>query len=122
MCGPNVMIIGGNHDFRATDSYMFHSKNESQTSEVTIIEKDCWIGAGAIILSGSKICEGSVIGAGSIVNSFLPPFTISFGIPAKPHKPRFDDIQKLSLYLSTIGSKYNLDEIYAMYEKYQLRS
>jgi carbonic anhydrase/acetyltransferase-like protein (isoleucine patch superfamily) len=49
------------------------------------IAKGCLIGMGAILLNGVDIGEYALIGAGSIVteNSKIPPYTLSFGSPAK---------------------------------------
>lgn len=55
-----------------------------QSSEYSIvIEDDVWIGANAIILSGAHIGRGSVIGAGAVVSSFVPDFSIALGNPAR---------------------------------------
>ncbi len=51
-----------------------------------IIEDDCWIGAGAIILNGITIGKGSVVGAGSVVTKDVPPYTIVAGNPARKIK------------------------------------
>lgn len=48
-----------------------------------IIEDDVWIGARVIILSGAKIGTGSIISAGSVVASEIPPFSIAVGNPAR---------------------------------------
>jgi galactoside O-acetyltransferase len=47
------------------------------------IGKKVWIGFGCIILKGVKIGEGSVIGAGSVVTSDIPEYTVWAGNPAK---------------------------------------
>lgn len=49
------------------------------------IAKGCLIGMGAILLNGAEIGEYALVGAGSIVteNSKIPPYTLSFGSPAK---------------------------------------
>lgn len=49
------------------------------------IAKGCLIGMGAIVLNGADIGEYALIGAGSIVteNSKIPPYTLSYGSPAK---------------------------------------
>ena len=47
------------------------------------ISNNVWIGAKASILRGSNIGESAVIGAHSLVNSAIPPFTISGGVPAR---------------------------------------
>jgi maltose O-acetyltransferase len=51
-----------------------------------ILEEDCWIGAGAILLPGVTIGKGAVVGAGSIVTKNIPPFTVVAGNPAKEVK------------------------------------
>jgi carbonic anhydrase/acetyltransferase-like protein (isoleucine patch superfamily) len=54
-----------------------------------IIEDECLIGMGAIVLSYSKIGKGSVIAAGAVVkeHEVVPPGTVMAGLPAKPKGP-----------------------------------
>ena len=52
-------------------------------SEGIKIENDVWIGAGVIILSGVKIGECSIIGAGAVVTKDVDPYTVVAGVPAK---------------------------------------
>lgn len=46
-----------------------------------IIEDDCWIGWGAVVLSGVYIGRGAVIGANSVVTRDVPPYEIHAGAP-----------------------------------------
>jgi len=55
------------------------------------IEDDAWIGAAAIILPGVVVGRAAIIGAGAVVTSSVPPFTIAAGVPAKVVR-RLDDI------------------------------
>jgi len=48
-----------------------------------ILEDDCWLGTGVIILPGITIGKGAIVGAGSIVTKNVPPFTVFVGNPAK---------------------------------------
>jgi acetyltransferase-like isoleucine patch superfamily enzyme len=48
-----------------------------------VIEDDVFIGARTIILKGSQIGRGTVIGAGSVVSGALEPFAVAAGNPAK---------------------------------------
>ncbi len=48
-----------------------------------VIEDDVWIGAHSIVLSGTHIGKGSVISAGSVISSFIPPYSIAVGNPAR---------------------------------------
>jgi acetyltransferase-like isoleucine patch superfamily enzyme len=56
-----------------------------------VIEHDVWIGARAVIASGVKIGTGAVIGANSLVQDDVEPYTIVAGSPARVIRRRFDD-------------------------------
>jgi len=49
-----------------------------------IIKDDAWLGTGVIVMPNITIGEGAVVGAGSVVNRDVPPFTVVAGVPAKP--------------------------------------
>lgn len=69
--GPGVLIF--DHDHRIVNGLV--QMDEFTCSSITI-GKRCWIGAGVIILRGSQIGEGSIIGAGTIVKGVIPPHAI----------------------------------------------
>lgn len=117
MFGPFCKIIGGNHDVKWNKDHLIH-KNEPET-EVSIIEIEdgAWIGANCMILSGAKIGEGSIIGANSLINKNIPPYTIAVGSPVNKYKPRFNDIETLEQMLNNVQSKYKLDDILSFYDK-----
>jgi len=56
-----------------------------------IIGNDVWIGTNAIVLSGIKISDGAIIGAGAVVTKNIPPYAVAVGVPAKVMKNRFSD-------------------------------
>lgn len=58
-------------------------KNFAQDAIEVEIEPQAYIGAGAIILPGIKIGEGSIIGVGALVNKDVAPWTVVVGVPAK---------------------------------------
>lgn len=62
-----------------------------------IIENDVWIGAKSTIMSGVKIHNGAVVGAGSTVTKNVPPYAIVAGNPARVIKFRFTPEQIKSL-------------------------
>lgn len=70
--GPNVCIYDHNHRFDENGVKEF---TDLSIGEV-VIEKNCWIGAGVIILKGSHIGEGCVIGAGTVVTGDIPSHSI----------------------------------------------
>jgi acetyltransferase-like isoleucine patch superfamily enzyme len=53
------------------------------TAEGIVVEDDVWIGAGAIITDGVRICKGAVVAAGAVVTQDVPPYTVVGGVPAK---------------------------------------
>jgi hypothetical protein len=50
-----------------------------------VIEDDCLIGMGALVLSGARIGSGSLIGAGALVKEgqAIPPGSLAVGAPAR---------------------------------------
>jgi acetyltransferase-like isoleucine patch superfamily enzyme len=48
-----------------------------------IIRDGVWIGKHCIIFPGVKIGEGSVISAGSVVRTHVPPYSVVAGNPAR---------------------------------------
>ena len=63
--------------------------NRNQEYKQVIIENDVWIGANVVVMPGVKICNGAIIGAGSVVTKDIPPYAIAVGVPAKIIKFRF---------------------------------
>lgn len=71
---------------RAADIADWHRgrKNWAHVAIAPVVIGDkVWIGFNAIILKGTTIGEGSVIGAGAVVTRDVPPYTIVAGNPAK---------------------------------------
>lgn len=120
MFGPEVMILGGNHDFQFCENHMIHNTLDLKRCGDVIVNSGVWIGARSILLSGSNISEGCVVGANSIVNHYIPPYVIAVGSPAKKYKKRFDSDSQLESLLIAVNSKYSIDEINVIYEKYKL--
>ena len=68
------VIVSANHNFDDLDIPITF---QGETKEKIIIEDDCWIGASVKILAGVTVGKGSVIGAGSVVNKDIPPYSIA---------------------------------------------
>ncbi len=53
-----------------------------------VVEDDCLIGIGAIVLNGARIGRGSIIGAGALIpeGMAVPPGSVYLGAPAKLHR------------------------------------
>jgi carbonic anhydrase/acetyltransferase-like protein (isoleucine patch superfamily) len=69
----------------------------SATLHGCVIEDDCLIGIGAIILNGAKIGKGTVVAAGALVpeGMEIPPGSMVMGVPAKVRRElRPDEIER----------------------------
>lgn len=56
---------------------------EKSAKGTTVIGNDVWIGYAATVLSGVKVSDGAIIGAGAVVTKDVPPYAIVGGNPAK---------------------------------------
>lgn len=78
MFGPNVTIATAGHpilpELRAK-AYQYNMPVH--------IGKNCWIGAGAVILPGVSIGDNVVIGAGSVVTKDIESDVVAVGNPCK---------------------------------------
>lgn len=90
MFGPNVTIIGGNHNTAEIGKFMFDVKTKLPADDQpVVIEDDIWVGAGVIILKGVRLGRGCIVAAGAIVTKDVLPYTIVGGIPAKVIRLRY---------------------------------
>jgi dTDP-4-amino-4,6-dideoxy-D-glucose acyltransferase len=62
------------------------------SSGAVLMEEHANIGAGAIVLPGVILAEGSVLGALSLIGKSTEPWIIYGGVPAKPLKMRRRDV------------------------------
>jgi maltose O-acetyltransferase len=81
MMGPDVLIIGKNHEFQNLQIPM--RLQGAKDASPVVIGDDVWIGARTIILPGITINKGAIIGAGSVVTHDIPAFAICAGNPAR---------------------------------------
>lgn len=86
----NHVLIGGGTKIYTSDFHPLNyiKRREPQNWEYAkcmpvILEDDCFIGAGTIILKGVTIGARSVIGAGSVVTKNIPSDCIAAGNPCK---------------------------------------
>lgn len=78
MFGPNVTVATAGHPILPELREQGYQYNASVT-----IGKNCWIGAGAVIVPGITIGDNVVIGAGSIVTKDIPSNSVAVGNPAR---------------------------------------
>jgi acetyltransferase-like isoleucine patch superfamily enzyme len=82
---PAVRIITSFHGEAGRDIPILHSPVEFAP---VVIEDDCDLGVGAIVLPGVRIGKGAQIGAGAVVTEDVPPYSVAIGVPAKVTRQR----------------------------------
>lgn len=65
----------------------------SETQGGFEIGNDVWIGENAVIMSGTKIEDGAIIGAFSVIKGEVPPYAVMVGNPSKVIRYRFEPNQ-----------------------------
>ncbi len=78
MLGPNVVIATAGHPILPELRPLAYQYNMP-----VHIGKNCWLGAGVIVLPGVTIGDNAVIGAGSVVTKDIPANVVAVGNPCK---------------------------------------
>ena len=78
MIGPNVTVATAGHPILPELREKLYQYNMP-----VYIGRNCWIGAGAVILPGVTIGDNSVIGAGSVVTKDIPENVVAVGNPCR---------------------------------------
>lgn len=76
--GPRAFVTAANYRFNDGAPVRSNAMNEAEI----ILGNDVWVGVAAIILAGSRIGEGAIVGAGAVVRGEVAPYTIVSGNPA----------------------------------------
>lgn len=82
MLGPNVTIATAGHPILPElreKAYQFNLPVH--------IGRNCWLGAGVVVLPGVTIGDNTVIGAGSIVTKDIPANVVAVGNPCRVLRP-----------------------------------
>ncbi len=82
MIGPNVTIATAGHPIEPG----LRSRGLQYNMPVRI-GKNCWLGAGVIVMPGVTIGDNTVIGAGSIVTRDIPANVVAVGNPCRVMRP-----------------------------------
>ncbi len=78
MIGPNVTIATAGHPVLPGLREKLYQYNMP-----VHIGRNCWIGAGVIIVPGITIGDNAVIGAGSVVTKDIPSNVVAVGNPCR---------------------------------------
>ena len=78
MFGPNVILATAGHPI------LPKLRQEAYQYNMPVhIGKNCWLGAGVIVLPGVTIGDNTVIGAGSVVTIDIPSNVVAVGNPCR---------------------------------------
>lgn len=86
--GENVLIAANctlapvNHKYLLKEQKIIE-QGFAESRGGILIEDDVWIGANSVILDGAVLRKGSVIGACSMVNKEIEPYSICYGNPLR---------------------------------------
>ena len=100
--GIEFIMNGANHRMGSVSTYPFNmfgngwekctpSLEELPLKGDTVVGNDVWIGQNVTVMPGSRIGDGAVIGANSVVAGNIPPYTVAVGNPCRVIRRRFDD-------------------------------
>ena len=78
MFGPNVVVATAGHPILPE-----LREKQYQYNIPVHIGRNCWIGAGVVIVPGITIGDNVVIGAGSVVTKDIPSNVVAVGNPCK---------------------------------------
>lgn len=125
-----LMVITGNHMSivgknvkEVTNKVKDVEDTHNEYDRDVIVDEDVWIGARVTVLQGVHIGRGCEIGAGTVLRSSTPPYSIVIGNPAKVIGFRFtpDEIIEHEKILYPEEERLPLELLRKNYEKYFLK-
>ena len=78
MFGPNCVLSTAGHPINPELRELVYQYNMP-----IHIGKNCWLGAGVLVMPGVTIGDNTVIGAGSVVTKDIPANVVAFGTPCR---------------------------------------
>ena len=115
-----VIVFNGNHPLERKSTHpffynpVFKYVDKDMVPRTKIkIGNDVWVACNALIMpSVTKIGDGAVVGAGSVVTKDVPPFAVVAGNPAKIIKYRFSE-EKIQQILKSPWWDKGIEELKA---------
>ena len=104
--GDDCMLAAGIY-LTDADWHDLHDRTRAPgRSAPIVLERNVWLGDGVIVCKGVRVGENSVVGAGSVVVSDVPPNVIAAGNPARPVRELESSerlVTRASLFTEEVG-------------------
>lgn len=78
--GPRVYITDQNHGYEDVSKPI---SQQAQPERPVFVGARSWIGAGAVLLPGSRVGRHCTIGANAVVTGEIPDYSVAVGVPAR---------------------------------------
>jgi virginiamycin A acetyltransferase len=82
LIASNCTLAAANHEYRFSNKTILGGGFTPSKGGI-VIEDDVWIGANSVLLDGTIIRKGVVVGAGSLVRGELKEYGIYVGTPSR---------------------------------------
>ena len=119
MIGPNCVLATANHPI------LPELREKAYQYNLPIrIGRNCWLGAGVIVVPGVTIGENTVIGAGSVVTKDIPANVVAVGNPCHVLRPIERTRQRVFLSRSKnqLGNIITSESQWLQRRSYELRN
>lgn len=113
-------VIPGSHLLTVGVPFYISAMNHINDDEGDIIiEEDCWIGAGCILLPKCHVGRGAVVGAGSVVKKNVLPYAVVVGSPARIIATKFtkEEIIKHEQILYPPEERMTISQLNQLFEE-----
>lgn len=85
LLAQNITITPYSHKFEDPNDYII---NQGGHSRKVTIGRDVYLGMNVCVLYSADVCDGSIVGSGSVVVKTVPPYSVAVGNPAKVIRER----------------------------------
>lgn len=112
MLGPNVTLATPMHPLLSSERIIQDfptGHHDLEYAKPITIKDNVWIASGVTVCGGVTIGENSIVGAGSVVLSDVPPSVLVAGVPAKVIR-QLDDKDKIDVWNTYISETLPISE------------
>lgn len=83
--GAGCTIYSVNHRWEGASAVPYDAE---VVREPVVIENNVWLGEHVLVMPGSHIGEGAIVGAGAVVSGSIEACAVAVGVPARPVRHR----------------------------------